>query len=655
VGGIIGKLSFETDETLARPVVEQMLDGVHRTHEGGVVFMAPGIALGWSGTPTDHVSTIIGTNERHTVRAISHSSLSNAGRLRAELERNRHAFRGHTDGELIAHAYEEWGPRCVERLHGPFACAIWDEPNRRLVLARDHIGLRPLYFALLPGHGVVFATELRALFHDPGVGREWCPASIDAYLALGYVPAPLSAYRRVSKLEPAHLVIVEGRRLHVEQYWDLPVPTSGLMAETATLALDGCLRRAVRRHLKDPQVDGVLYSGGTGSSALLCATPAGDAKVVTVVGEQDEAEVTRSTAAARHLGHVANVEETAFDMPMLARQLASHCGEPIADPSAISQLATCVAARLHTSCSLSAHGAAVLWAGYSRHRVERLEAAMRFAAPLATLGAPLARSLQDSVKGARALSHLSLPAADAYAVKHAYGLWDDRHRRAIYTRGFAWDVRDANPFARHLELYTARDTSDGLDRALYVDARTCLPDNTLASVERAALAAGIDVRFPFLDRELVEFASAVPSALKQRGPVGMYALRRLLGRELPPALMPARRRPQARHLWLRGALASMVPAVLLSPRFDGRGIVSRPALRQLWGRAPGRPVRSLLSSVVPADARILVSRVHRRRCGRPAARIRHGQGGLICAASLASSPPTGFIPRIAGAPSGCAT
>lgn len=584
MGGIIGKLSFEPDETLARPVFERMLDAVHRSHDTCCVYLAPGIALGWSGTPADPSSTGIGTNERPTIRAISHSSVSNAARLRSELERSGHAFRGDTDGELIAHAYEEWGPRCVERLHGPFACAIWDEPKRRLVLARDHVGIRPLYFALLPGHGVVFATELRALFQDPGVGREWCPASIDAYLALGYVPAPLSAYRRISKLEPAHLIVVEGRRLHLEQYWDLPASTTSTTADTATMALGDCLGRAVGRHLKDPRVDGVLYSGGTGSSALLCAAPRTDVTVVTVAAEQDAPEIERSRAAARHLGYVANVEDAACGMPLLARQLAAHFGEPIADPSAITQFATCVAARLRTDCPLSAHGAAVLWAGYARHRIERIEAALRlFAMPFAALGAPLARSLQDSLKGARALSHLALPAADAYAVKHAYGLWDDTHRRAIYTRSFAWEVREANPFARHLELYATRDTGNALDRALYVDARTCLPDNTLATIERAALAAGIDVRFPFLDREVVEFAATVPARLKQRGLVGMYALRRLLGRQLPPALMPAARRPPAQHTWLRAALASMVPAVLLSPRFDGRGIVSRPALRQLWG------------------------------------------------------------------------
>ena len=583
MGGIIGKLSFEPDETLARPVFERMLDAVHRVHDTTCVYLARGSALGWSGTPTEPSSAAIGTNERHTIHAVADSSITTAAGLRSELERRGHAFAGDADSELLVHAYEEWGPTAVERLHGPFACAIWDEPNRRLVLARDHVGIRPLYYALLPGHGVVFATELRALFQEPSVGREWCPASIDAYLALGYVPAPLSAYRRISKLEPAHLIVVEGRRLHLEQYWDLPASTTNPTVEAATLELGDCLGRAVGRHLKDRSVDGLLYSGGAASSALLCVAPQTDNAVVTVAAEEDAQEAERRQAAARQLGYTTTVEETSCGMPLLARQLAAHFGEPIADPSAVTQFATCVAARLRTDAPLSAHGAAVLWAGYARHRIERIETALRlFATPFATLGAPLARSLQDSLKGARALSHLALPAADAYAVKHAYGLWDDPHRRAIYTRSFAWEVREANPFGRLLELYATRDTGSALERALYVDARTCLPDNTLATIERAALAAGIDVRLPFLDREVVEFAATIPARLKQRGRVGMYLLRRLLGRQLPPPLMPPSRPLRARHAWLRAALASMVPAVLLSPRFDGRGIVSRPALRQLW-------------------------------------------------------------------------
>jgi asparagine synthase (glutamine-hydrolysing) len=592
VGGIIGKLSFEADETLARPVLEQMLNAVrHRGNSVQGFHCAPGIALGWCTAPDEHVPPAgLATNEAQTIRVVSDSQLTNARELRALLERDRHQFRGMSDPELIAHAYEEWGVRCVERFRGPFAFALWDETARRLVMARDHLGVRPLFFALLHGHGVVFASEIRALLNDPGVSREWCPTAINAYLALGYVPAPLTAYRRISKLEPAQFLVVEGRRLHVEQYWDLPMPAqAGTLEETAT-ALEHRLRSAMRGQLKDNHVNGVLYSGGTASSTLLTTTPrhaaSSDERLTTVMValEQDASELARAHAAATALGHAPEIEVATPDMSILAGQLAARFDEPIADPSAIAQYATCVAARLHVDCAVTAHGAAALWAGYARHRVERVEATLRtwLAAPLASVGAHVARALHDSVKGARALSRLGMHPADACAIKHSYGLWDEEHRRQLYTRGFAWEVRDANPFARHLELYTAREGADALERALYVDVRTSLPDSLLAVAERSALAAGLRLRFPLLDREFVEFAASIPSAHKQHGATGMLALHALLSRRLPPALMPAAQRRPAQHPWLPAALAAMVPGVLLAPRFDGRGIVSRPALRQLW-------------------------------------------------------------------------
>lgn len=592
MSGIIGKLSFDPEEPLVRAVLERMLDAcVERAHLASAgqstkaVYDAPGIALGWCGAQDARApGAPFGVNERLTVRVVADSMLTNAADVRAQLEARSHRFRGPSDSELIAHAYEEWGPRCVERLRGPFACAVWDEDARHLMLARDHIGIRPLYFALLPGHGVVFASEIRALLHDPGVGRQWCPDAIDAYLALGYVPAPLTAYRRVSKLEPAHLFLAEGRRLRVEQYWDLPTATTSVALDDRLGALDGYLRAAIGRDRNEERAGGILYSGSTASSVLLAAATRTAGPAVTVGIEQDGSELARSYAAARHLGHARELEVVAPDAPLLADEFTAHCDEPIADPSAIVQFAVCRAARRHVDRASTAHGASVLWAGYARHRVERVELAVRtwLGGPFATMSAQLARSFRGSVKGARALSHLALPPAGACAVKHAYGLWDDEHRRNIYTRDFAWQVRDANPFSRHLELYAAHESGDALERALYVDTRTFLPDSALASADRAALAAGLHLDFPFLDREIVALAAATPSSLKQRGSTGMHPLRRLLLRQLPRTLMPPARPQPPRHMWLRAALAAMVPAMLLATRFDCRGIVSRPALRKLW-------------------------------------------------------------------------
>jgi len=550
VSAIIGRLSFDRAEILARTVLDQMLDAsATGTLETRSVFAVPGIALGWCGPARPDGTSAIGTSDRQHIRAVADSRLTNAGELRAELEREGHRFHARTDEELIAHAYDRWGTGGFERLRGPFACAVWDDTTRRLVLARDHIGIRPLYFALLQGHGVVFASEIRALLQDPGVPRDWCPNGIDAYLALGYIPAPLTAYRRVSKLEPAQFLVVDGRRLHVEQFWDLPVPSSTNAPRDLASALTGALKSAARRDLKDQKHAGLLYSGGIASCALLSAAPAGTGVPITVDVDVDASELTRSDAAAAHLGRVRELETIAQPTSSLIEELSAIGGEPIGDPSAVTQLAICKAAARHGGIALSAHGAAVLWAPNAR----RLALLARFTRP---------RGLRTS--------------------KLAYRLWDDEHRRSIYTRGFAWEVREANPFVRHLERYASRPTNDPVDRAMYVDARTFLPDNTLVVAARAAAAAGISLRYPFLDRQMVELSTVTPASLKLHGRIDMWALRRLLMPQLPPRLLPPALRQPPRHPWLPGALTMLVPKMLFSPRFDGRGIVSRPALRQLW-------------------------------------------------------------------------
>lgn len=550
MSAIIGRLSFDPTEILARTVLDRMLDAsVNGPLETRSVFAAPGIALGWCGTARPDGISPIGASDRQNIHVVADAQLTNAGELRAELEREGHHFYARTDEELIAHAYDRWGTRGFERLRGPFACAVWDETRRRLVMARDHIGIRPLYFALLHGHGVVFASDTRALLQDPGVARDWCPDGIDAYLALGYIPAPLTAYRRVSKLEPAHFLIVDGRRLHVEEFWDLPVPSKANAPRDLAWALKGALKSAVRRDLKDHKQAGLLYSGGIASCALLSAAPATAGVPITVDVDQDASELTRSDAAAAHLGRVRELEAVSQSMSLLAEELTAISGEPAGDPSAVTQLAVCKAAARHSDVALSAHGAAVLWAPNARRR---------------------------------ALLDRFMRPHDLRTSKLAYRLWDDEQRRSIYTRGFAWEVREANPFVRHLERYASRLTNDPVDRAMYVDARTFLPDNTLVLAGRAAAAAGISLRYPFLDRQMVELATVTPVSLKHHGRMEMYALRKLLMPQLPPRLLPPALRQVPRYPWLAGALAMLVPKMLLGPRFDGRGIVSRPALRQLW-------------------------------------------------------------------------
>jgi len=472
-----------------------------------------------------------GTSDARNIRAVADSQLLNAAELRDALERGGHRFSARTDAELIAHAYDRWGTRAFERLRGAFACAIWDEPNRRLVLARDHVGVRSLYFAVVRGQEIVFASDVRALWRDPSVGREWCPNGIDAYLALGYIPAPLTAYRQIGKLQPAHYLLVEGRRLHLEEYWDFPTPRTATRSGSPT-AIAISLRSAIRRELKE-QTEALLYSGGIASSALLCVSPGPLGIPITVHVDQDPAELARSEQAASLLGRVRELETLEQPVSSLIETLAATSGEPFADPSALNQFAICTAAARRAQVALTGHGAAILWGGHDR----------------ATL---------------------------------CCAVWDDTRRRSIYTRAFAWKIRDTNPFHWHLERWRSRVDDAPDDRTRYVNARTLLPDNVLATAANASLAAGISLRFPFLDYQMTELAMQTPLAVRCRRGVAMHSIGQLLAPRLPRRLLPRGWRHTAGHAWLPPVLTALVPTMLLGPRFDARDIVSRPSLRRIW-------------------------------------------------------------------------
>jgi asparagine synthase (glutamine-hydrolysing) len=529
VGGIIGKLSFDRDVRVSPATVQRMLDAIgHRGTAATGTYIGHGIALGWCGDEAA-ASPYVAHNETCRVRVVADADLSNAKSLRQTLERLGHIVAEHTDAELIAHAYEEWGDACVARLEGPFAFAIWDEDARRLLLARDHLGIRPLCFALLHGDGVVFASELKAVLQDPSVGREWHPEAIDAYLALGYVPSPLTIYRRVSKLEPAHTLVVEGRRLTTRQYWDFSVgPSTGVDEREALDFVESRLRTRVATAI-DRVNTGVLMSGGVASTAIAAMLHRGRTSVAVGI-EQDYSELDRIASTAAHLGLRSDIDVAEPAAGVVARILAQHFDEPTADPAAVSQYAVFLAARRYIEIAVTGHGTAALWAG-------------------------------------------TQPTT----------LFDNECRHLLYTRRFSWQIRNANPFARDAEMSSRCTGDDELTRALYAAARTWLPDERLASADRTAAAAGLRLRHPLLDREVADLAFALPGWLKARRGEGMYALRRIVARHLPASLMPpACRQTVPQAPWLAGALQSLVPSVLLTDRFDTRGIFSRPALTALW-------------------------------------------------------------------------
>ena len=326
MGGIVGKLSFDPQVRLSRATVARMVDAIgHRGPHAGA-WAGRGVAFAWRGAAAEPE---VARNETGRIRAMADAELTNAAALRRQLERLGHAFGTCADAEVMAHAYEEWGDACIERFSGPFACAIWDDEARRLLLARDHLGIRPLCYALLHGDGVVFASEIKALLQDPAVSRECSAEAVDAYLALGYVPSPLTIYRRVSRLEAAHTLVADGRRLTTRQFWELPLAPGPARSEEETLdVLESRLRAAIAGQTREPEA-GVLNSGGAASAAVAVCTPRRHAAVGVAV-EQGPADLVRIAEMSRQLGLRGELDLAVPDAADVARLLAWHLDEPLA-------------------------------------------------------------------------------------------------------------------------------------------------------------------------------------------------------------------------------------------------------------------------------------------------------------------------------------
>jgi asparagine synthase (glutamine-hydrolysing) len=594
--GIAGRLNFDPAQPIDRDRLTAMTAAVaHRGPDADGFYVGEGIGLGHR-----RLSIIDLTsgdqpvcNEDRTIWVVFNGEIYNFADIRSELETFGHRFRTHSDTEVIVHAYEQWGERAVDRFRGMFAFAIWDEPRRRLLLVRDRLGVKPLYYS----HGeesLTFGSEIKSILENPDVNRAWDPEALDAYLTLQYVPCPRTIYRAVSKLPAGHLLIAERGRVIIRRYWDLQFAGDGDASREAEYLdrLDQLVSESVRLRLVSDVPLGAFLSGGIDSSAVVAAMAeiCAGRVVTTSVGFNEHAydELEYARTVARHLGVEQN--ETTVrpgdEIVDLLPKLAWHLDEPFADSSAVPTYYVSKAARERVTVALSGDGGDELWAGYSRHRVEQSElTARRWLGPAGgRLAGRIARHLPLGVKGVRSLRHLALTPADACARKHGYGLFDLDERGALYSSDFAAQVRDADPFLGFRLAYEACPSRDPLDCALYVDVKTYLVDDILTKVDRMSMAVSLESREPLLDHKLLEFAATVPSTLKLKNGQSKYLLRRLLERRIPKSIVDRPKHGFEAPIseWLRGPLAPMVDGLLTDGRLRDRGIFDQRAVASVW-------------------------------------------------------------------------
>src|SRR5579864_3171915 len=592
--GIAGKFTYDPAAPVSPSLLEAMTDAVrHRGPDAAGLYVDSGIGLGHRRLSIIDLATGDQplTNEDRTVWVVFNGEIYNFTELRRELETLGHRFRTLTDTEVIVHAYEQWGEASVERFRGMFAYAIWDERRRRLVLVRDRIGVKPLYFAATPT-GVTFGSEIKSVILDRDVPHEWSPEALDAYLALLYVPAPHTIYRDIYKLPAGHLLIADPNGVTVRRYWDLAFTGDGPKGDEAAYLdrLDALVTEAVRLRLLSDVPLGAFLSGGIDSSVVVAAmAEVSRSRVVTTsVGFDEQAfnELEAARAVASRFGTESHERVVRADVADLLPKLAWHLDEPFADSSAVPTYYVSQAAREHVTVALSGDGADELWAGYARHRAEHYEIAARrwLGTKGARLAGKVAEQLPSALKGAHSLRHLSLSPEEACVRKHSYGLFDAPRRAALNAPDFARHVRDVDPFVTFRAAYGACTSADPLDRALYVDVKTYLVDDIMTKVDKMSMAVSLETREPMLDHKLIEFAASVPATLKIKRGQRKYLLRQLLKRRVPERI--AERPKQGFDApiggWLRGPLAPMTQELLQDGRLRARGIFDDAEVVRLW-------------------------------------------------------------------------
>jgi asparagine synthase (glutamine-hydrolysing) len=504
------------------------------------------------------------------VQAMLNGEVYNFADLRARLE-PRHRFRSRGDTETVVHAYEEDGEAAVARLDGMFALALWDGPRRRLLLARDHFGKKPLHY-WHDGRRLVFASEIKAIL-AAGVPAALNEAALPEFLALGYVPTPRTLFAGIRRLPPASTLTADARGVHEPSaFWDLTFPrpeaARRVGLEEAAGELRELLRAAVRKRLVSDVPLGMLLSGGldSGLVAALAAREAGGLRTFTVGFEGDAAFDERPWARrlAAHIGAEHHESVVRPQAAALLETLLAHHDEPFGDSSALPTYLVAREARRAVTVALNGDGGDEAFAGYARlHAAVMAEAVPRPAR--AALGS-LARLLPEALPGRSLRRARRLALGAALELDQRIFAWSTLFDVPDLARLLLQAPDGARVRASYREVLARADGASALSRLLYLGTRTSLLDDLLPKMDRMTMAHGLEARSPLLDRAVVEFASRLPDALKRRGARGKRVLRAAARGLLPPETLARRKQGFVVPLgsWFRGQLRPLVHDLLLA-------------------------------------------------------------------------------------------
>jgi asparagine synthase (glutamine-hydrolysing) len=514
--------------------------------------------------------------------------------LRRELEKLGHTFYTNSDTEAIVHAYDQYGSECPKHLRGMFAFAIWDERKQELFLARDRVGKKPLLYAQVNGQ-LVFGSEFSALLLHPDVSREVRPEAIDCYLSFMCVPAPLTAYKAIRKLEPGHSLRWHNGEIKTERYWQ-PDFTKKLdidEEEAGRRAVE-ILRDAVKVRLMSEVPLGAFLSGGIDSSAVVALMSQESSEKVKTFSigfeEQDFSELHHARRVAEHVGadhHEFIVRPDAVEILPL---LVEHYGEPYADSSAVPTYYVARETRKHVTVALNGDGGDECFAGYERYfamgfaeKYRKIPAIIRESVIRNAIDLlPTSPTRKSKIKSAqRLLEVVAKPRVNRYM--HWMSAFNTELKQPLYTEAFRQDT-DAAFAASFLETWFKRANGIGLvDTLLLTDLMTYLPNDLLVKVDIATMAVSLEARSPFLDHHVIEFAASLPEGLKLRRLTTKYLLKKVLRQLLPSENLDRRKMGFGVPIghWFRGKMQPFLREVVLSEKALKRGLFRPEFVRQL--------------------------------------------------------------------------
>jgi asparagine synthase (glutamine-hydrolysing) len=586
--GIAGLFSLQ-GKPVSEAEVQSMCDAmVHRGPNDDGFYAASGIVLGMR-----RLSIIdIGGghqpvhNEDRSIWVVFNGEIYNFKALRCLLERQGHSFYTNTDTEVIVHLYEQYGESCVEKMRGMFAFAIWDDKRKTLLLARDRLGIKPLFYTMTDGR-FAFGSELKVLLQLPELERRLNWSSVHYLFSAMCTPSTESIIAGVHKLEPGHILTASAERgIEVRKYWDVEFePDHGKSEEYFVERLRELLEEAVRLRLIADVPLGAFLSGGIDSSsvvAMMAQMGSGPVKTFAIgFADEDYSELTYARRVAHQFGtdhHELVVEPNVLS---LIDDIAWHLDEPFGDSSAIPTYLVSKLAAEHVTVVLSGDGGDELFAGYDRYLKERTERALAKVPYAIRRAAGFAGSLmREGMKGRNFLRHQAFDGADRYF--DANILFREFEKASLFQPAAYEQISMNDPRAiwrEHLE----NGKMHWLSALQYMDIKSYLPNDILTKVDRMSMAHSIEARVPLLDHKLVEFAATIPPELKLKGRTTKYIFKKAMAGVLPIEILNRPKQgfavPLAR--WFRGQLGPFLRDLLLSRKSLERGLFRKSTIERL--------------------------------------------------------------------------